>query len=208
MIKNILWDVNDTLFDTHPAVTYAFSKALNEIGQSVAMNVIDDLVRRSVDEAVMFFSQRYKLEPDRLRARFREAYRAVSLANQPPFPGVHEVCEFIHRNGGLNIAITHRNLDSVCQFLDVHDMSALIDDIISAGQGYPDKPDPAMVFAALKKHSLNPTETLLIGNSERDILAGRKAGVHTCLFGLEETSVLPDLHVKSYEQLLDLLAKA
>ena len=205
MVKNILWDVNDTLFDTHPAVIYAFSKALNEMGRSVAMNVVDELVQRSAEDAVKVFSQRFNLDLEQLSARFREAYRAVPLANQPPFLGVREVCEFLHRNGGLNIVITHRGLELVRQFLDVHDMSALIDDIFSAGQVYPNKPDPALVLAALAKHSLKPAETLLVGNRDRDILAGRAAGVRTCLFGQTKMTISSDLQINAYNQLLEML---
>ena len=41
MIRNILWDVDGTLFDTYPAITYAISKSLNKMGLSIALNVID-----------------------------------------------------------------------------------------------------------------------------------------------------------------------
>jgi len=205
VIKNILWDVNDTLFDTHPAVTYAFSKTISGMGCSIALNVIDGLVRQHPDDCVTILSQRFKLDPDLLRAKFRESYRAVSPANQPPFPGVREVLEFIHQLGGLNLAITHRSMDSTQRFLDAHAMSALIDDILSSQQGYPNKPDPSMALAALSKHSLNPDETLLIGDRERDILAGHAAGIHTCLFGNAKLSTPADFQVTDYQRLLHIL---
>ena len=207
VIKNILWDVNDTLFDTHPAVTYAFSKTLSGMGCSIALNVIDGLVRQHPDDCVTILSQRFKLDPDLLRAKFRESYRAVSPTNQPPFPGVREVLEFIHQLGGLNLAITHRSVDSTQRFLDAHAMSALIDDIVSSQQGYPSKPDPSMALAALSKHSLNPDETLLIGDRERDILAGRAAGIQTCLFGKNNPSINVDIQISEYHSLLDYLKK-
>ena len=46
MIRNIIWDVDGTLFDTYPAITFAISKSLLESGQNMAMNMIDGLVRR------------------------------------------------------------------------------------------------------------------------------------------------------------------
>jgi len=86
-------------------------------------------------------------------------------------------------------------------------MSALIDDIVSSQQGYPSKPDPSMALAALSKHSLNPDETLLIGDRERDILAGHAAGIQTCLFGKNNPSINVDIQISEYHSLLDYLKK-
>jgi HAD superfamily hydrolase (TIGR01509 family) len=182
-VRNILWDVDGTLFDTYPAITYAFSKALNELGLSIALNVIDGLARQSIGHCVDTLSQRFKLDPDLLRQRFANSYRAVDPANQPPYPGVHEVCELIHARSGLNIAVTHRGVDSTKRLLDTHALSVYFDDIFSVEQGYPRKPDPDMVVAALEKHALAPGQTLLIGDHDMDIRAGRAAGVSTCLGG-------------------------
>lgn len=205
MIKNILWDVNGTLFDTYPAVTYAFSKTLNEMGHSIALNVIDGFVRRSFEECVETFSLRFKLDPGLLCHRFTESYRAIPPANQPLYPGVREVCESIHQHGGLNVAITHRSIQSTRRLIEAHNLSRLIDDIISAKQGYPHKPDPAMVLAALGRHALNPAETLLVGDRALDIQAGRAAGIGTCLLGKAALTVPADIQINDYQQLLELL---
>jgi phosphoglycolate phosphatase-like HAD superfamily hydrolase len=69
-IQNILWQVNGVLFDTYPALTYSFSRALNEMGYSVALNVIDGLVRQSLDDCVNALSGRFRLDPDLLRQRY------------------------------------------------------------------------------------------------------------------------------------------
>ena len=47
-VRNILWDVDGALFDTYPAITYALSRTLNELGLSIALNVIDSLARQSI----------------------------------------------------------------------------------------------------------------------------------------------------------------
>ena len=206
MIKHILWDLDGTLFDTYPAITYAISKSLNEIGQSVALNVIDGLARQSIAHCLEALSQRFKLDRGLLEARFAEAYRVIDPANQTPFPGVQEVCSVIHRRGGLNIIVTHRGLQSTQRLLDTHDMAASFDDIFSVEQGYARKPDPAMLLAAMEKYHLDPAETLLVGDRELDIQAGQAAGVRTCLFGSADLTVPADMRVANYQQLLAILA--
>ena len=205
MIHNILWQVDGTLFDTYPAVTYAFSKTLNEMGHSIAINVLDGLVRQSFEGCMAFLSQRFKLDPDLLAFKVIESYQAISPANQTPFPGAREVCETIHARGGLNVIVTHRMIQSTQRLLTAHAFSTLIDDIFSAEQGYLRKPDPSMLLAVLEKHNLNPGETLLIGDRDIDIQAGQAAGVRTCLFGQTERTSSSDLQINAYDQLLEML---
>ena len=142
MIKNILWDLDGTIFDTYPAITYAISKSLNNMGFSVALNVIDGLARQSIDHCMETLSQRFKLDPDLLRTQFAESYREISPAKQIPFPGVHEVCAWIYQHHGLNVIVTHRRVQSTQELLDFHKLTSCFDDILSSEQGYPRKPDP------------------------------------------------------------------
>jgi HAD superfamily hydrolase (TIGR01509 family) len=204
-ILNILWDVDGTLFDTYPAITFAISKSLNELGQSVALNVIDGLVRQSLDHCVESLSQRFELDPGLLRRQFARSYLGVSPANQPPFPGVRNVCELVHKNGGLNVAITHRSIQSTQALLDTHGLAPFFTDILSVEQGYPRKPDPAIVLAALHRLTLNPAETLLVGDRDLDIQAGQSAGVRTCLFGKTTVPIHADYKIEDFAQLLDLI---
>ena len=205
MTKNIIWDVDGSLFDTCPAVTYTFSKALNRLGFSVALNVIDSLVRQSLEQCLDVLSQRFTLDPDVLWQKFNELYETIPLANQPPFPGVQDVCRLIHQIGGRNVIVTHRSVSFARRLLAAHHLSELFDGIISTAQGFPPKPDPAIVRAALDKHELNPASTLLIGNRGIDIQAGQSAGVRTCLFGNMEQAPLADLRIEKYSELLQLL---
>ena len=206
MIKNILWDVDGTLFDTYPAITYAISRSINEMGLSIALNVVDGLTRQSLELCLETLSRRFKLDPDLLRQRFAESYRSVDPANQLPFPGVRKVCELIHTHGGLNVIITHRRVQSTQGLLDAHDMNSYFDDVYSAEQGYPRKPDPAMALAALEKHAMQPDKTLFIGDRDIDIQAGRAAGVRTCLFGVTDLSIPADIRISHYDQLLEILS--
>lgn len=208
MIKNILWDVDGTLFDTYPAITFAISKTLKEAGVSAAMNMIDGLARQSLEYCLQILSQRFKLDPDLLRRRFAESYGTVSPANQPPFPGVREVCELIHTNGGLNIIVTHRAVSSTRSLLDAHDMTSLFDAVFSVEQGHPRKPDPAMLEAAIRQFELDKTETMVVGDRDLDIQAGRAAGVRTCLFGQAQIAARVDFKMDDYSQLLELLKES
>ena len=206
MIKNILWDLDGTIFDTYPAITYAISKSLSDMGFSLPLNVIDGLARQSIDHCMKTLSQRFKLDPDLLSVQFVKSYREISPAKQIPFPSVREVCAWIHQNDGLNVIVTHRRVQSTQELLDFHKLSSCFDDIFSSEQGYPLKPDPTMIFTVLEKYHLIPAETMFIGDRELDIQAGRAAGIYTGLFGNLEIPTPVDIMINSYDQLLTKLA--
>lgn len=203
-IRNILWYVNGTLFDTFPAITYSFSRALTEMGFSVALNVIDGLVRQSLDHCVESLSGRFRLDPDLLHRKFLESYQTVSPANQPPFPGAREVCELIHRNGGLNIAFTDSSLASALKLLETHEISDLIDETYSVDHGAHVSSSSSSYLLLLERHDLEPEETLVISNREKDFQAIGSSGIRTCLMGKAEQS-MADLRIENYGQLLELL---
>lgn len=204
-IRYLLWHVNGTLFDTFPAVTYSFSKALSEMGFSVALNVIDGLVRQSFDDCLETLSGRFKLDSGLVRQKFAEFYGMIPPANQPPFAGAREVCEFIYQNGGLNIALTDCGMESTRRLLEAHQFSAFITDVLSLKQSHHEPRDPSILMAVLEKCSLNPAETLLIGARNLEIKIGQAVGVRTCLFGKAEMTVVTDIQIETYSQLLSLL---
>jgi phosphoglycolate phosphatase-like HAD superfamily hydrolase len=38
MFRNIIWDVDGTLFDTYPAIAKAFQVALNDLGKDASLD--------------------------------------------------------------------------------------------------------------------------------------------------------------------------
>lgn len=202
MIRHLLWDIDGVLFDTRPAVTYAIRQALNEMGCAITLSVMDDLARQSLEYCVDTLAARFKLDPDLLRQRSAEHYRQIPPERQPPISGAREVCAWIAARGGLNLIVTARKAESTCALLAAHGMTGLFSDIFTLEQGYPCKPNPAILLAALEKHALNPAETLLICRQETDIQARQAAGVATCLFGAAQASSLPSLRVRDYKALL------
>lgn len=201
MIRNLIWETDGVLFDTHPAVTYALSQSLNEMGCSIALNVVDDLARQSLEHCVETLAARFQLDPALLRQRSAERYRQIPPERQLPFPGAREVCAWIAARGGLNLIVTARKAESTRALLAVHEMTKFFSDIVTPEQGYPCKPNPAILLAALEQHALKPAESLLICRNEYDIQAGQAAGMATCLFGAAEVSSLPSLRVPDYAAL-------
>lgn len=65
------------------------------------------------------------------------------------------------------------------------------------------KPEPGMLLEAAKKHDIDLTRSLLVGDSERDIIAAHKAGVkESYLFSPDATTSEATKIIRSLKELL------
>lgn len=72
--------------------------------------------------------------------------------------------------------------------------------IIANHKGIPRKPNPAGLIKIINENHLDVTKTVYVGNSEKDIIAGIRAGVRTVLIdrgNLSSLNVTPDYIIKS-----------
>lgn len=53
------------------------------------------------------------------------------------------------------------------------------------------KPKPGMILSAIEEFNINPENSFLIGDSERDITAGKKAGLKECFLIETNSSIVP-----------------
>lgn len=206
MIRNIIWDLDGTLFDTYPAMGRAFQLAAADLGaDNVPVDFIISTARVSLDHCVDSLSQRYGVDPDRLGNQFTLRYKEISPLEQPPFEGVREICELILSRDGLNVIVTHRRAAGTENLLTTHQMTSLFADHVTADDGFPNKPDPQSFLAMLDKHHLEKAETLAVGDRDIDVLAGQAAGLAACYFGDTPHGVKPELRVSDFSDLLSWL---
>ncbi len=202
MIQHLIWDVDGTLFDTYPAIARAFQAALTDLGVAAPLDWILGLAQVTLDHCLATLATTYALPSDDLEERFDQHYRTVTPEDQPPFPGVKEVCEYIRAGGGLNLIVTHRGRAGLDRLLAAHRLTDYFADSTSNDDGYPRKPDPAAFVALIEKHQLPRDTTLGLGDRDIDILAAQAAGIRAALLGTTCNGATPDFTFTDYAQLL------
>jgi len=205
MIRNIIWDVDGTLFDTYLTFAACFQAALAVDGYTASAEQITELALVSMTHCAYSLAAEFGVDPDEMAARFDDQYAQTSPASQPPFPHVLSVCKAISEAGGLNLIVTHRGLRSLKLLLEYHQMEPYFSASLSAQEGFPLKPDPAMFIELVNRFSLDPAQTLAVGDREIDIQAGAAAGLRTCAFGDPIRFTNPDYTLQDYRQLLSLI---
>jgi phosphoglycolate phosphatase-like HAD superfamily hydrolase len=201
MFRNIIWDVDGTLFDTYPAIAKAFQAALNDLEKETPWDWIEGLAKVSLSHCVTTLATQFQLNEEILGKAFEKHYDHVRPEEQPPFPGVITICEYICSVGGKNVIVTHRGYEGTNELLVANHMSQYFVGCIARDDGYPKKPDPAAFEAIIKLHSLPRNETMTVGDRDIDIRAGQAAGLFTCLFSFGSDGVIADLTINSFDEL-------
>jgi len=203
MIKNLIWDLDGTLFDTYPAISAAFEEAVKRLGAAVPRDQIMPLTRVSFNHCAEQIHAQTGLSEEDILQEFLDLYAKSPAEVSPPFPSARELCTWAVVSGGKNVIVTHRQRAGTEELLDAHGMRPLFAGWITHDDGFPRKPDPQGFLAAFERFGVDPMESLAIGDRDLDIQAARAAGVAcTCAYGPGPFSQDADFAVCSFGDLL------
>ena len=96
------------------------------------------------------------------------------------FPGVVETLERLSSQGILMSIASSRSHRTLAKLMDELDLSKYITYLIAADDVVDKKPAAESVLKTLRHFNVEAHETLVVGDTEFDILMGRNAGTHTC----------------------------
>jgi phosphoglycolate phosphatase len=187
-LRTVLFDLDGTLLDTAPDLAHALNQVL--IGQGRAplpFERIRPVVShggKALIELGFGIDERH-VDFTELRRQLLDVYRANLARETHPFPGMTEVLAGI-RARGLNWGVVTNKpawlTEPLLRELDLFDQAACI---VSGDTLEERKPHPAPMLHACRLAGSAAAECLYVGDAERDIEAGRNAGMHTlvALFG-------------------------
>jgi phosphoglycolate phosphatase len=115
------------------------------------------------------------------RHAFAEADKAINTTASPLFAGSLEVLKYLSeadlKLGILSAASTAR----VFTFVQTHQLSKYIQLQMGVSAGGLSKPDPALFIQACQSLQVEPSNTLMVGDSVGDIKMAREAGAAGCI---------------------------
>jgi phosphoglycolate phosphatase len=208
-LRVVVFDLDGTLIDSLDDIADAANATLTRLG-APDQALSRDLVRDFVGEGVQLLMSRClaaarldrPLEP--AVALFREIYRAHLLDQTSLYPGVLETLDLLRDR---RLAVLSNKLGdmsrAILEGLGVADRFFRIlggDDVAKR------KPHPAGLLAILEELHCPPHESVMVGDSNVDIRAGRAAGARTAgvTYGFAPQSLRderPDVIVESIREL-------
>jgi len=158
----------------------------------------DGIVNRSPGPGYVSRWDDFHLIPeflDVLRSTRRHGYEAVVVTNQR---GVA-----LGRMSMETVLDIHTRLR--CVLREEHDLDLL--DILACphddGECTCRKPQPGLLLTAARRHGIALDASWMIGDKERDVEAGRRAGCRTVLVSQDAGSTTADMHFRDMRELRD-----
>lgn len=215
----LLLDLDGTLVDSFADICDGVRKACEAIG----VPATDDLLRFATRGVPLedFYAHAvgapFDAPAEAARfTRFVDAYRAHYLPGcvntTVPYPGVPETLAAIRalaRPPVIAVATTKRS-ETARRVLEGTGLAALID-VVCGSDGLPPKPDPAVLRRAAAEAGVAVEAALMVGDTDRDVLAARAAGCRVCavtyggLDAEELATFAPDHLIDAFPRLYDLV---
>jgi phosphoglycolate phosphatase-like HAD superfamily hydrolase len=205
MIKNLIWDFDGTLFDTYPAFTQAFVSALARCGHPVDPICISHLARVGLVHCAAQLADRYGCAKETVMRIFQEEYSLISYEQQGPMPCALDLCRYIIGCSGCNVIVTHRSRQSTIALLRAYGVEHLFRDTITGDDDFPRKPHSGGIEAIVERNELAKEHTLVIGDRELDAIAGKLAGLRTCILGHDDRGVSATYSVSNLDELRQII---
>ncbi len=187
-IRTVLFDLDGTLADTAPDLAFALNQVLREQGcEPLPFERIRPVVSHggialiklgfNIDETAPQFNT--------LRQRLLTIYREHIVRETTLFVGMDKVLEEIEGRG-LNWGVVTNKPGWLTEpLLEGLALKARAATIVSGDTLNERKPHPAPMLLACQQAGSTAAQCLYVGDAERDIEAGRNAGMQTlvALFG-------------------------
>ncbi|MFA5626845.1 MAG: HAD-IA family hydrolase [Thiohalomonadaceae bacterium] len=214
-LKTILFDLDGTLADTAPDLAYALNQTLQEAGRTpLPYELIRPVASHGAAALLQlgFGTDMAEQELSKLRNFLLDVYLQNITRESVLFAGISELLAAIEQQGLNWGVVTNKPAYLTMPLMRELGLAERAITIISGDTLPQCKPHPAPMWQACKEAGSEVDECLYLGDAERDIIAGREAGITTvvALYGYIDKHEQPhkwgaDMHINKPTDLLQCL---
>lgn len=176
MIRTILFDLDGTIIDTNELIIATFLNVLEgkTLEPFTRDTIIPNMGRPLVEQLLMFSG---RAEVDDLVQAYREYNFRMHDELVREFSYVREAMEKLQANGVRMGVVTSKVRLTTEKGLKLFGLDRYMDVVVTVDDVVQPKPDPEGIRLAMQAIGAVPEETLMVGDSQYDILAAQNAGV-------------------------------
>ena len=197
MITTILFDLDGTLVDTAPDLGYALNLQLKKYGKTP---LSDAAIRPFASHGSRgLIGLGFGLTPlDNnflaMRDEYLALYNTVFTRSPVLLEGIAELLEAIEIKGLKWGIVTNKPRRFTIPLIESMELDKRAACVISGDDAPQPKPSPATLLMACEQIGVKPKNGVYVGDAERDIIAGKAAGMKTvvALFGYIDVTDKPE----------------
>ncbi|QGQ93727.1 pyrophosphatase PpaX [Paenibacillus psychroresistens] len=211
MIDTILFDLDGTLLDTNELIIQSFLHALqvHELAPVLREDIIGQMGKPLREQIALFSNRTGVTKVDELVGTYREFNLRLHDEMVLIFPHVKETLAALHAQGIKLGVVTSKIRLTVAKGLELFELMPYLSTIVTSDDVSQPKPHPESVLLALSRLNSKPENTIMVGDSQYDLLSAHGAGVRSAgvAWSLQGEAVLRQFNpAYILQEMSDLLA--
>lgn len=179
MMKLLIFDLDGTLADTSRDITDALNYALGPLGvRKYSVEETKAMVGSGISTLLGSLVPSSNNNPDakdEVLGRFLNFYSGHLMDNTVAYPHVRETLAQL--TGYKKVVLSNKRTGYSKEILEHLFISEYFDAVCGSDSVREKKPSPIPVLDLMKKYNVSKEDTVIIGDSNFDIEAGRAAGI-------------------------------
>ena len=176
----IIFDLDGTLVDSREDIANAVNFTLKDIGlKEKSKQEISSYIGRGIEHLIReSLGNKQGVLLKRAQSVFEEYYRKHSTDNSVLYPNVKEILEYFKNK--KKVIVTNRNYEFALLTLKALGVYGHFEDIIGGDDIGCMKPSSCPLDKTMHRLNMNKEKTIIVGDMDIDILAGKRTGIATC----------------------------
>ncbi len=188
MFDLVMFDLDGTLIETAPEICDAVNDTLRRFDlPEVTQQQVNDWIGYGTRELLiqaLSFSGKTEVAAVRasaslalIAAEFDRHYQSRCGTRSQLYPQVRETLTALRSRGVKLAVVTNKESRYTATVLDAHQLTPLLDLVVSGDTLATKKPDPAGIESCLAQFGVARERALFVGDSSIDVATARNAGV-------------------------------
>ncbi len=214
-VKAIVFDLDGTLIDSSKGILDSLFKAMEVYNVTPAITRLDShfFMGKSLPETLdVLMPGANKFVLRKVADYYVSHYYDNYIDKAETFEGVKETIKLLREKGFKMAVATAKHTYCAQAELKSSGLIKYFDEVRGRDEGVPAKPDPTLLLEICEKLGVSPDQTLMVGDTDRDVLFGKNAGTYTCAvtYGnwskdkFMKENIIPDRFVDTFTELSDL----
>ncbi len=184
MIKACVFDLDGTLVDTLPSLTWSVGETLKKLGlppidEKTCASFIGDGARKLMERSLNYAGGDAKTQLDEAMDIYYCVFKEGCLYQVSAYTGVPDLLHALRQQGIRLAVFSNKPHAETRKVTEAVFGTRVFSDIEGQKEDVPRKPDPAGLWDILADLDVKKEETLYIGDSEVDVATGKAAGLTT-----------------------------